>query len=314
MGKLPSVVLERYVLGRLGARSPQVALGPRVGVDFAAIRVGRGYLIVSSDPVTGAGRHVGWIAVNVAANDVATSGWPPQYLEVVLLLPEGADVSLLSSVASEIHRAAKSLGLSIVGGHTEVSPGLERPVVCVTCFGYAQHYVSADMARPADKIILTKTAGLEGTLILGGGRPLRLLRELSVVAEAVDAYRAGGVHAMHDCTEGGVLGALYEMSKSSGLGFNLYEDRVPLDPATKKLCAKRGLDPLRLISSGSLIIAAHPSKAHQLVRQLRARGHRATLVGEFTSGPRLLIHVGGNHEEIASEPVDELWRALSKNP
>ncbi|MEM0119968.1 MAG: AIR synthase-related protein [Thermoprotei archaeon] len=238
LGKLPSRVLERYVLSRLGARSDRVVLGPMVGVDFAAIRLGEGYLIVSSDPVTGALDHVGWIAVNVCANDVATSGNPPRFLQVVLLLPEGTTKRYLSEITREVDSASKKLGLTVVGGHTEVTRGLRHPIVCATCFTHAEKYVSANGARVGDKIILTKTAGLEGTAILGGAQAGELLDNLSVVGEAVEAFRMGGVDAMHDCTEGGVLGALYEMAKASGVGFVVYEDKIPVHPLTRTLCKK----------------------------------------------------------------------------
>jgi len=308
LGKLPSGLLERYVLGRLGAPSGDVVLGPKVGVDFGAINLGKGYLIVSSDPVTGSLEHAGWIAVHVSANDVATSGNPPRYLQMVILLPEDSDVRTLSRITSEVDRAARGLGLSVVGGHTEVTPGLRRPIVCATCFTYAETYVSADQAKAGDVVILTKTAGLEGTAILGGASARRLLASLSVVGEAVEAYRSGGVHAMHDCTEGGVLGALYEMAKSSHVGFRVYEEKIPVHPLTRRLSAKLKLDPLRLISSGSLLIAAKPSRANQVVSSLRSKGYSATIIGRFTRKHMVVVRSNGAHEQIRSEPVDELWR------
>lgn len=297
-------------MGRLGASSESVVLGPQVGVDFAAIRLGGGYLIVSSDPVTGATKHVGWIAVHVCANDVATSGNPPRFLQVVLLLPERATLSLLSEITSEIDEASRRLGLTVVGGHTEVTPGLKRPIVCATCFTYAESYVSAKGARPGDRIILTKSAGLEGTVILGGAPAEELLENLSVVEEAVEAYRMGGVDAMHDCTEGGVLGALYEMAKASGVGFTVYEEKIPVHPLTRKLCQRVGVDPLKLISSGSLLIAVRPEMVERTLSGLHEKGHQAAEIGEFTRGPMILVRADGRRVRVARAPTDELWRIL----
>lgn len=312
LGKLPPSLLERYVLARLGSPSQTVALGPGVGVDFGAIRLGGRYLIVSTDPVTGAQEHVGWIAVHVCANDVATSGNPPRYLQVVLLLPEGVGVRGLSEITREVDAASRRLGLTVVRGHTEVTPGLTRPIVCASCFTFADRFVSARDARAGDSIVMTKTAGLEGTAILGGATTQEMLENLSVVGEAVEAFRIGGVDAMHDCTEGGVLGALYEMARASSLGFTVYEERIPVDPKTRELCAKLDIDPLKLISSGTLLIAARPRHAQRIIEGLRQKGYAATEIGEFTSGPMVLVRSGGRKERIVGAPRDELWRILEE--
>ena len=204
-----------------GAKSDRILMGPEAGVDFGVIKLNGCYMIVSSDPITGVASNVGWYAVNVSGNDVATSGNRPEFMESIIMLPEDSTEADLTKLADEMHRAADELGISIVGGHTELTPGLARPIIVVTAFSFVKGYVSSAGAQDGDKILMTKTAGLEGTAVLAResdrlgirlGRSLverakRLEEQLSVVPEAVAAYGTGAVHGMHDCTEGGVLGS-----------------------------------------------------------------------------------------------------------
>jgi hydrogenase maturation factor len=309
----------------VGAPSPEVVLGPRFGVDFAALRVGGQYLIVASDPVTGVEEGLGWYAVNVCANDVATSGTRPRFLEVVLLFPEDADEALIETVSSQVHQAARELGIAVVGGHTELTPGLKRPIVVATAFTYTARYISAQNARVGDLIAMTKTVAIEGTSILAralghrlreaGVSPdlieegSRMRAELSVVAEAEAAFGTGGVRAMHDTTEGGLLGAVSEMAEASGTGFHIYEERVPVAPATRAICQALRVDPLRLIGSGSLLMALDPARAEAVLQQLRGQGYQAAIIGEFTApGERSLTLTSGRTITIEEVVVDELWR------
>jgi hydrogenase maturation factor len=323
LGKIPVDVLNRTVLKMTGARSRAVLTGPKAGVDFAVVKLDRGYMIVSSDPITGITSGAGSYAVVVSANDVATSGNAPQFLESVILLPEGATSATLRQVAAEMDGAARRLGITMVGGHTEVTPGLDRPIVIVTAFSFAKSYVSSEMAKAGDGILMTKTAGIEGTAALAReakkmGRELpeklsssaaALEGRLSVVPEATAAFSTGRVHAMHDCTEGGLIGAAYEMSLASGLGFELHEEPVPLAPATREVCRRFSLDPLRLIGSGSLLVAV-PEEEIKVVLGAVGKVARVTKIGSFTKKGRRLVRLDGTEERVGSAPEDELWRAL----
>ena len=200
--------------------------------------------------------------------------------------------------------------MTIVGGHTEVTPGLARPIVAVTAFSFVRSYVSSEDARDGDSMMMTKTAGLEGTAVLGGAR--RFLGGLSVVRESTRAFRTGVVHAMHDCTEGGVLGAAFEMSLASGLGFELFEEKVPVAPETAALCSKHAIDPLKLIGSGALLIAVQRGSEALLERALR--GIQVTRVGSFTNGGRFLVKRDGSRQSVSAAPEDELWRVLARSP
>jgi len=325
LGKLPPEVMERYLFGMTGARSRRVVVEPALGLDFGAVRLGGErtkdrYLIVSSDPITGVSERAGWYAVNVSANDVATSGNRPEFMQSVILLPEDASERDVRQLSSEMHRTAKGLGIAIVGGHTELSPGLHRPIVVTTAFAVVGSYVTAAGAREGDTLMMTKTAGVEGTAILAADPRFNRgldkdtvaagathLERLSVVEEAVAAHGTGAVHAMHDCTEGGVLGALYEMATASGLGLEVAEADIPISRETARLCAALGVDPLKLISSGTLLVAVKRGKEALVSKAVASVGSSATTIGRFTKG-RVLLTRRGRAELVAGPPKDEIWR------
>ncbi len=324
LGKIPIDVLNYTVLKMTGAVSEKIMTPPKAGLDFAAVKLGTGYLIVSADPVTAVAEEIGRYAMNVSANDVATSGNRPQFVESVVLLPEGSSAKDVRAIAEQLHGAAKDLGIAIVGGHTEVTPGLTRPIVVVTAFSFVKKYVSSQDSRDGDTIMMTKTAGLEGTTAIAGDRLLgrklpRRLRQraeglasrMSIVEDAVAGYRTGRVHAMHDCTEGGVLGAVFEMSLASELGFVLRRRDVPVAPETRLICDSLSLDPLKLIGSGSVLLAVERGKEARVAAALKPVC-RVTAIGELKKGRRILVGSDGHEEVVRSAPEDELWRALSR--
>lgn len=309
-----------------GAGSPLVKTPPKPGLDFAAIEVNDGFMIVSADPITGISEDIGYFAVKVSANDVATSGNRPQFAESVVLLPEGSSEADVAKIGRQMDEAAKESGITIVGGHTEVTPGLRRPIVVVTVFSFVRDYVTSGGAMAGDAIMMTKTAGLEGTAELlreqrvfrhpqGPGtasKASRIARGIDITGEAVAGFRTGRVHAMHDCTEGGVLGAVFEMSVASGIGFRLTKAAVPVAPLTREVCRKLSLDPLKLIGSGSLLLAVEKGSEDTVRRALSPV--RVTKIGEFRKGQRLLV-TGGRAEAVVREaPEDELWRVLGRPP
>ena len=323
LGKIPIGILNSTVLRLTGARSPDLVTPPGAGVDFAAVKTGRGYMIVSADPVSGVTEEIRRYAVRVSANDVATSGNRPQFAEAVVLLPEGSSEEGLMGVARQIDRAARESRISVLGGHTEVTPGLSRPIVVATVFAFAKRFVTSAGARPGDAVLMTKTAGLEGTSELAREarlhsvspatlrRARRLIEQLDVTAEATAAFGTGKVHGMHDCTEGGVLGAVYEMSVASGVGFVLDESAVPVAPETRAVCDALSLDPLRLIGSGALLIAAPEEEAGAVCDALRP-ACRVTRIGEFRPRGRTLVRRDGKREAVRDAPEDELWRVLAR--
>ena len=324
-GKIPIEVLEETVLRLTGKDSKSVVNPNNEDLELPPINKNKRYMLVSADPITGVTRDIGEYAINVSANDVATSGNRPQFAEAVVLLPEGSGRRSVGAVAEQMDSAAKRLGIAIVGGHTEVTPSLRRPIVMVTAFSFAKDYVTSGDAREGDTIMMTKTAGLEGSAVLANSgslkgevenktvqRASRFLSEISVVEEAVAAYRTGLVSAMHDCTEGGVLGAVYEMSRASELGFRLEERAVPVAPETKTICSHLRLDPLKLIASGSMLLSVKAGKENEVRSALK--GILVTKIGRFVRNERTLVRGVGVENVVTSAPEDELWRALRGAP
>lgn len=323
-GKIPIEVLESTVLRMTGARSSAVQTPPRAGLDFAAVRVGGRFMLVSADPITGVSKDIGNYAVKVSANDVATSGNRPQFAESVILLPERSTRADIRTIARQIHETARRLGIAIVGGHTEVTPHLDHPIVVITAFAFAKSFVTSGDAKDGDTIMMTKTAGIEGTaeLVREGlvpgrtdaslmGRARSMINDIGITEEAMSAFGTGRVHAMHDCTEGGVLGAVYEMSLASGLGFRLEEQAVPIAPETREVCSRLSIDPLRLIGSGSLILAVERGKEEDVESALRPVS-MVTRIGRFQRGARLLYTKAGESVAVDAAPEDELWRVLGR--
>ncbi|QQG47989.1 MAG: hypothetical protein HY247_04240 [archaeon] len=321
-GKVPIGLLEKTVLRMTGASSKLEAVPPGAGLDFASVRVGREFLLVSADPITGVEHRIGDYAVQVTANDIATSGNRQQFAETVILLPEKSRPADLEEIAHQIHSAAERLGVTILGGHTEVTPGLRRPIVSVTGFSLVDAYVSSGGVRPGDTLMMTKTAGIEGTAVLAseGGLEGRLnprelkraggfLSRISVVEEGVKAFGTGGVRAMHDCTEGGVLGAAFEMSVASGVGFELVERAVPVAAETRRICEALSLDPLRLIASGAMLMAVKPGEERKVAKALRSIAE-TTVIGSLGGTARVCARDGGKKEKLTEAPEDELWRVL----
>jgi hydrogenase expression/formation protein HypE len=330
-GKIPIEILKEVVFKNLGAPRNEVVLGPAAGVDGAILDLGSKDAVVSMDPITGAVERIGWEAINVNANDVATFGVEPAFFFSCIMLPEGADSKTVEAISAQMNQAAKDLGIAIVGGHCESTPGLANPIVvgCVMGLTEKGKYVTAAGAKPGDKIILTKSAGIEGAAILATDREEQLKKvfspallegakqfynQISVVKDALTAYRAGGVHAMHDPTEGGILNGIHEMADAAGLGARLLEEKIAVEPETAKICRYYEIDPLQLISSGALLIAADPKEADKVVNSLCREHIYADVIGEFTPNPnkRVLVH-GDESAEILPRPVsDHLWIALSR--
>ncbi len=331
-GKLPPSFLEKYVWRRHGRDDPRVLVGPGIGEDAAVIDMGDRVLVLHSDPITEAVEGIGWLALNIAANDVATAGAKPLWASVTILLPEGFSEKLLDEITGDLHRAAEELGVSIVGGHTEEAPRLDRPILVVTMLGEAprDRYVRTGGAKPGDAVLVVKSAGLEGTSILAkdfrdvlesqgiGGNLLEkaagFAAEVSIVREALLLAEMGAT-SLHDPTEGGLIGGLVEVALASGKTLEVWEKDVPVKPETRRICEALGLDPLKLISSGALIATVPPEKLGQVKEALNSMGIEYGVAGRVHEGAaKLIIHrIEGRTEEYEEPPVDELARVWEKH-
>lgn len=326
-GKLPVEILEPLLRSFSGS-GKNLIVSPSIGVDVGVTKTRGKYLVASSDPITGTAKRIGWHAVNVSANDVATSGILPDCLSVVSLFPIGTSEDQISSIIGEINSAARDLGITVTGGHTEITPRLDRPIIVVTCFGSGDKFVTASMVKKDDVILMTKTAGIEGTSILSRLDKVReglpspvlkkaqnLIQKLSIVPEARLAFSTGKVHAMHDTTEGGTIGCLVEMSLASNLGFELKTNSVKIDDSTRKICGLLSIDPLKLIGSGSLLIACSEKDQGRIIRLLKRSRIECTKIGRFLpkKAGRILRGKDGTSSQIGEVSIqDELWPILSQ--
>jgi hydrogenase maturation factor len=331
VGKLDPELLKNIVFRCLGAPSPRVILGPRIGEDASIIDFKDKVLVIHSNPITGAVENIGWLAVNIATNDIATRGVKPLWMLVVLLLPENMSSTKLMRITRQMDEAAKELDIAIVGGHSEVTSGLKRPIIIATAMGEAQRekLVQSSGARVGDRVIITKGAAIEGTAILStelaewltkeiGPKVIksakRFIERISVVKDALTAMDAGGVHAMHDVTEGGVAAGLQEIAWASNVGIVAHEERIPIHNETKLICQVLKIDPLKTIGSGALIISAHSEKADKIVASLRKNNIPASVIGEIVnkSDGAYILRKDGTKLDLTKPVKEELWRALKK--
>ena len=314
----------RAVYSHGGKWNPGLVLGPGIGRDTAVVRLGKKLVVLTADPVTGTTKHIGEHSVHINANDIAATGAKPVWYVCTLLLPPGTSEKALARIMSGIDQASRSLGITVAGGHTEVTRGLDRPLIAGFMVGEIGGKVlsSANM-RVGDWILMTKTAGIEGTAILASEYLTRLTgmkretirkaqslaKHISIVEEAMGISKIAGVHALHDPTEGGVLNGLWELAEASGLGIEVWADRIPLATETSKICSELHLDPLKLMSSGCLLVAVGPNSAGRVMKSLRNRGIKVSEVGRVRprAKGRFLLKEGKKLDLVAV-PQDELYR------
>ena len=301
VGKLPHDLLAS-LLERVHVRDPRVLIGPGIGHDAAVIDTGSPRLLVAkSDPITFAGEMIGWYAVHVNANDIACTGARPEWLLATLLLPEKAEPQLAESIFGQLLEACDALEIELVGGHTEISAGLTRPIVIGAMLGEVDRdkLVRPDGGRAGDVLILTKGIAIEGTGLLAREAPERLAGlgvsrkdvqnagryildpGISVLKEAMAACHAVTVHAMHDPTEGGLATALYEMAEANECGILISEDLIEILPLTDSLCRAASLDALGLLASGALLIAVAEQDAERALSAIREVGISARRIGQL---------------------------------
>ena len=327
-GKLPAALLEDLLRQQEPVADPRVLIGPRPGEDAAVIDVGDRLLIAKSDPITFATDAIGYYAVNVNANDVASMGGTPRWFLATLLLPENDTTpELVRDIFAQVREACRALRVSLVGGHTEVTLGLDRPLICGQMLGEAtrQGLVTSAGARVGDAVLLTKGYPLEGVAIMARERATQLTAQgfaardierwqgllfdpgISVVRDAAVLRQAVDVHALHDPTEGGVATGLRELAGASGVGLRLQADRLPLLPEGRVLCDTFGLDPLGTIASGGLLAAVPPDQAAEAVRACAADGISCTDIGRVVAADAGLILSGRDTERhLPVFPRDEI--------
>ncbi|MCU0520268.1 MAG: AIR synthase family protein [Anaerolineae bacterium] len=317
------------LLGRaLPNPDPRVVFGPGLGRDAAVIDFGDRYLVTKTDPITFATGDIGWYVVHINANDIACLGAQPRWFIVTLLLPEnGTDHAMVETIFDQVSRASRELGISVVGGHTEITHGIDRPIAVGAMFGDVapEALVRSDGARVGDALILTKGIAVEGSAILA--RELReqlgprldadLLERaagflhnpgLSVVRDALVATTSGEVHAMHDPTEGGIATGIYELTGAAGLGAIVDAESLPVYAETMAICDALELDPLGIIASGSLLMAVAAGDAASIAAALESEGIAATIIGTVCEGSQVLLSSRAGSLPLRQFSRDEIAR------
>jgi hydrogenase maturation factor len=330
VGKLPVDLLLR-LLSQAPAQDPRVVLGPGLGIDCAVVEAGPSLLVFKSDPITFATDEIGWYAVQVNANDLATTGATPRWMLVTLLLPEGRTTpALVETIGGQIESACRSIGVTVIGGHTEVTFGLDRPILVGTMIGEVarERLVTPRGCRPGDRILLTKGVPVEATAILARQFPDRLAAALSpaeleqardflyrpgisVLRDAQTALAAGRVTAMHDPTEGGLATALWELAEASGNAIEFDPAAVLVPEVSKKICREFGLDPLGTIASGALLFSAAAGDAVSIRKALESEGILCMELGQALEGPPAVWQraAGSPAGELLARPArDEIAR------
>jgi len=327
VGKLPASQLEKLIETARRAPHPSTLIGPKIGEDAAVIDTGGCLLVSHVDPITEASAYAGTLAIQVAANDLAVTGAIPRWAQILLLLPPGSNPDLAREILEAAADAAAKLGIDIIGGHTEYTPGLVKPVIAAFVMGCAcpECLTPTSGAKPGQVIVQAGWAGAEGTAILASdfedllssrGVPKavieeakRLAENISIVDIAIELARRGLASAMHDATEGGILGALVEMALASGNTLEVDAGKILVHETTRIISERLGIDPLRLISSGAFIIAADPDTADKVVEFIVEKGLPASQIGTITAGtPQVRVKRGERTEIYKEPPIDEISR------
>jgi hydrogenase expression/formation protein HypE len=318
-GKLPPDLLQA-LLEKVPFGDSRVVVGPRVGEDAAVIDMGDRCLIATSDPITFATAEAAWYAVHVNANDVAVRGARPRWFLATILLPAGqTTTAAVTALFEQLAQVCDELEIALVGGHTEITHGLERPIIVGTMLGEVARdkVVTTGGARPGDAIVMTKGVPLEGVALIAREREAELRERglgaavirraknflkvpgISVVPEAEIACELAAVHAMHDATEGGLATALHELAEASGVGLRVDQDRIVVLPEGAEVCRAFGLDPLGTLASGTLLLTLPPADAGVVIHALAREGIDSHFIGQVVPRERGRALVG----DVGEQPL-----------
>ncbi|MCI7145883.1 MAG: AIR synthase family protein [Clostridiales bacterium] len=346
-GKLDSDILKKIVFDKIKYKSPLVKVRPGIGEDCAVMDFGDFDCVMSTDPISSAVSDIGKLAIHITCNDIASNGVQPLGIMLAVMLPEGTTDDDVEHIMAQASEEAAALGVEIIGGHTEVTGAVNQPVIVSTAIGRgpAGSSQSGDNMVPGDYIVMTKAAGLEGSGIIACDYAEQLkaaeddegnllftedeiaeagsfLNRVSVLKEGVAAGKVG-THGMHDITEGGVLGAVWEMCCISETGAEVWEDEIPLEDVTRKICDFYRIDPYRLISSGSMLIVVPEDKKDEMMKAMEDAGIGASVIGRIrdkSQGIKMVRRVstcgaeGLGRIAVTVDPprMDELYKVIKE--
>lgn len=325
IGKLPNDVLERIVISNIKNKREEVLVGAAIGLDTAIINYGEDVCVISTDPITGATKDLGGLAIHISCNDVSTSGAEPIGVLLTILAPPSTREEDIENIMKEASKAAEEINIEIMGGHTEITDAVNRIVISTTVVGKQKkaRLPNINEVKEGDKILITKYAGIEGTSILAKELEEKLkgllgeekLKEAKNMSSMLSVVKEGiicgniGVKYMHDITEGGVFGAVWEASKAIGKGVKIVEAAIPVKDFTREIADILEIDVYRLISSGSMIVITGEEKADEIQDVLSENNIKSTIIGEVV-GEKVLLDKGGTIVEIDAPGSDELYKAL----
>lgn len=330
-GKLSSHYLAK-LLGRIEINDERVVVGPGIGEDAAVVDMGNRYLIVKSDPITFVAERIGWYVVHINANDIAAMGGVPRWFLVTMLLPEGkTNRKLIEGIMDDLNESCKELGITLVGGHTEITPGLRNPILAGTMLGETtrDRLIRNGSIAEGDFLYIVKGIAIEATSVIARDRREDVIRRfgerfykrcvnfivdpgISIVEDAVKVHENLKVSGMHDPTEGGVLNGGYEMAVGSGVGLELYLDEIPVYPETKALCDFFKISPYSSLASGALLVAVNPGDAERLELLFSKDGEFGVKrIGRFLKkGERMYVVRNGIRTPVEPSGKDEVTKII----
>ncbi|MDD5529645.1 MAG: AIR synthase family protein [bacterium] len=337
IGKISPEVFNELIFPRLGAVNKNILVGPQHGVDVGIVEIGTQAVAITTDPVfivpAYGWERAAWFAAHILISDVVTSGLPPVYMAIDLNLPMEINEEEIQIMWETIHKECKKFGISVICGHTARYENCNYPMVggaTVLAIGDKDKYVTPKMAKEKDKIIITKGPAIEACGIFAAMFPKLLEKEfgsefskqsqelfykMSVVKEAMAAVKVGvrdeGISSMHDATECGIWGGLYELAQASGLGIRVEKELIPVENNVKEICDYFKIDPYKSISEGTLIVSCRPHKAQEVVNVLSKEGIKSAIVGELTNAKeKIILRENGKDRELEHPRVDPFWQAF----
>ncbi len=333
IGKVNDDFFKKAILPETGATNPGVIVGPCMGVDAAILEIGDQFMAIAEDPIfpgpTTLPEDFGWITVHIGASDVAVTGIKPQFMTYSLLIPPETSEEYITRLVQSISTSARELGISIVGGHTGFYGAVTVPTIGgITVWGMGREYVTPMGARVGDVVLITKGVAIEAAALLGSelGNSLRVagiseelvekasrrIREMTVVEDALLAAACGGVHAMHDATEGGLARGLWEVAQASGVGLRIQRSAVMVPPDVEAICSHFQLNPYEVISEGTLVLTVDPEKAGAVLTAYKNAGLPAAVIGKVV--PRAegcrWAEFDGKVTELLPPQVDLFWEVF----
>ncbi len=326
-GKLPNNLLEEMVFKYITHTRKEILVGASVGEDNALVDFGEEVAVLSTDPITGATSDIGSLAIEISVNDVSTSGGEPIGVLMTILVPKGTSHKDIENIMKDAGETARRLNVEIMGGHTEITDAVNRIVISTTVIGKIkkQDILKAGDIKSGFKVLMTKSTGIEGTTILLNDyedffkdkmdeKMIEEGKDYGKKISVKEEGKAGGraqANYMHDITEGGVLGAVWEAHKAIRMGIKIYEDLIPITDVTREMTNILDIDPLKLISSGSMIIILDEVKSKVLIDELDKKGINVSIIGEVIE-EGVFMQTKSGLKTIEAPKADELYKAIKK--